>query len=408
MFTCLLNAHPVRLTCNRNAAVGGMIMGATAIKGGEVFKIVEKTGAACGTASVTEFSVGSTYCVTLDPLPAKYTIQAPEGVTFASGASGCTNKQFVPPTAAGIAADLGAAGNNQEFTVGSGYATNGLKVVVGYRNPNGFGEVSVSEVQMTVSGGGTVTPENCVGSWGTCTNSRDYSECKQTYKVKKAKVGTGTDCEAADGVKKDCTDGDCSIDCKPTFSACSKTGDKCEKTVSSVIAKMGKGTCAAANAQGEKVTCAAGSCGAAVDVTASGYVVDNLCWDRCTASGKPYGNTCAPDKARLLTNPEEHTIHCMIDLPECKNSGFIMLEKGADGVYTKKYEFDAATNTKMITWMETFAKGDERLQKKVFMKATGTVKGMVLTATLELSAAPKTSGVTAFSLMAFMLLALFH
>jgi len=151
LFTCLLKGHPVRLGCNRNVAVGGTYMGATAIEGSDVFKIVAKSNGACGTQSVTEFSAGSTYCVSMTTLPSKYTIQAPDGVTLASGASGCTNKQFVPPTSSGDTSSLSAAqNNNQEFTVGSSYSTSTLKVMVGYAN--GYGVVRVSEVSMNKAG----------------------------------------------------------------------------------------------------------------------------------------------------------------------------------------------------------------------------------------------------------------
>jgi len=403
LFVYLTPAPPTRMVgtgCSKAFNVGATMMGAKAVMQptADYFKVVEKTAGSCGTASTTEFKLGSSYCVVLASVPGKYLMSVSTGATFASGDSACANRQAVQDSK-----------NNQEFTVPSGFTGASLKVLAG--TSTGYGvAVKIAEVMMTKSGGGTVTPVNCAGTWGTCTNDFTYSKCEQTYKITQEKAGIGTDCPATDGEKKACTDGGCSIDCKTTYSACSLTGDKCEKTVSTVTAAIGKGKACASNLSGSKVTCPAGSCGAAVAVTYSGYVVDQLCWDRCNAFGKPYGDKCAPDKARLLTNPEEHTVHCMIDMPPCKDSGFVMLEAGSNGMYTAKYTFDAATNAKFIAWMSTFAEGPDRLRKKVFMKATGTVKGMVLTATtLEAVAAPtKTSGVTAFSLMAFLLLALFN
>jgi len=159
LFTCLLKGHPVRLGCSNNVAVGESYMGASAVGGDDVFKIVAKSNGACGTQSVTEFSAGSTYCVTMTTLPSKYTIQAPapsssssaDGVTFSSGASGCTNKQFIPSGSSGTTSGLSAAqANNQEFTVGSSYSTSTLKVMVGYAN--GYGQVKVDEVIMNKAG----------------------------------------------------------------------------------------------------------------------------------------------------------------------------------------------------------------------------------------------------------------
>lgn len=58
------------------------------------------------------------------------------------------------------------------------------------------------------------------------------------------------------------------------------------------------------------------------EVCATGYVMDNFCIDRGTLLDAPSVVT--------LKNPEEHSFHCLLDVPVCFNSGFALLgEKDA-------------------------------------------------------------------------------
>ena len=52
-------------------------------------------------------------------------------------------------------------------------------------------------------------------------------------------------------------------------------------------------------------------------VTVSGYIMDNFCIDRGTLLDKP--------SIKTLENPAEHTIHCLIDVPQCIDSGYAIL-----------------------------------------------------------------------------------
>ena len=70
-------------------------------------------------------------------------------------------------------------------------------------------------------------------------------------------------------------------------------------------------------------------------VTARGYVMDNFCIQRGTLLDHPTVQT--------LKNPEVHSIHCLVDVPRCVNSGYAILERPtATGDYQVKYQLSTA------------------------------------------------------------------
>ncbi len=52
-------------------------------------------------------------------------------------------------------------------------------------------------------------------------------------------------------------------------------------------------------------------------ITVTGIPMDNFCIQRGTLLDKP--------SVKTLENPAEHTIHCLIDIPQCVQSKYALL-----------------------------------------------------------------------------------
>ncbi|KAJ3416571.1 hypothetical protein HDV05_000853, partial [Chytridiales sp. JEL 0842] len=90
-------------------------------------------------------------------------------------------------------------------------------------------------------------------------------------------------------------------------------------------------------------------------VNVGGYVMDNLCINRGTLLDNP--------SVKTLLNPEQHTIHCLIDIQRCIDSGFTILEKlptaqaTADVQYKVKYQLGNEGTQVLITLLDEARKG---------------------------------------------------
>lgn len=97
-----------------------------------------------------------------------------------------------------------------------------------------------------------------------------------------------------------------------------------------------------------------------------GYITDIYCWE------KP--NHRAIDGANMQTNPERHSIHCLIDISACINSGYgLLVNQGTaeSPDYYLKYTFDAAGNTKTFDWLTAIRPSHD--PRDVFVRANGTM-----------------------------------
>eukprot|EP00630_Chrysocystis_fragilis_P011853 CAMPEP_0197411020 /NCGR_PEP_ID=MMETSP1165-20131217/31749_1 /TAXON_ID=284809 /ORGANISM="Chrysocystis fragilis, Strain CCMP3189" /LENGTH=1098 /DNA_ID=CAMNT_0042937531 /DNA_START=1 /DNA_END=3298 /DNA_ORIENTATION=+ len=79
-------------------------------------------------------------------------------------------------------------------------------------------------------------------------------------------------------------------------------------------------------------------------VTVFGYLVDILCWE--------LENHIAVDGADLLNSPEDHTVHCMRDIQACRDSGFGILVRQADGTFDLEYAFDDVGNAAALALID--------------------------------------------------------
>lgn len=109
--------------------------------------------------------------------------------------------------------------------------------------------------------------------------------------------------------------------------------------------------------------------------TYSGYLIDIYCYQ--------LPGSIALDGAPLRTRPQDHTVHCMRDIPECFNNGFAFVENVGTAAlpnYVIKYKLDSVGNNLAYQILAT----------------TATVKSFVVTATGTVDAATSTLRVTSF------------
>mmetsp|Transcript_25393 Transcript_25393/g.59084 ORF Transcript_25393/g.59084 Transcript_25393/m.59084 type:complete len:198 (+) Transcript_25393:102-695(+) len=69
-------------------------------------------------------------------------------------------------------------------------------------------------------------------------------------------------------------------------------------------------------------------------VVYSGYVVDNLCYNRVEGGGRGL------DGSDVINAPADHTVHCLRDIADCYNSGFYVAVRCADGSYRKRFTLE--------------------------------------------------------------------
>jgi len=81
----------------------------------------------------------------------------------------------------------------------------------------------------------------------------------------------------------------------------------------------------------------------AKDICIVGYVMDKFCIDRGTLLDNPSVNT--------LEGPDKHTVHCLVDVGQCYQSGFEVLidpEVSGESIYCRAYELDDNGNDMII------------------------------------------------------------
>ena len=100
-------------------------------------------------------------------------------------------------------------------------------------------------------------------------------------------------------------------------------------------------------------------------MTVTGIVMDNFCIERGTLLDKP--------SIKTLENPYEHTIHCLIDVPQCIQSKYalLMAPKSTGGLWTVAYQLETE-GTELI--IEEAKKLRER---GVIQNLTLTLSGVV-------------------------------
>eukprot|EP00245_Coleochaete_scutata_P006443 TRINITY_DN20885_c0_g1_i1.p1 TRINITY_DN20885_c0_g1~~TRINITY_DN20885_c0_g1_i1.p1 ORF type:complete len:179 (+),score=28.26 TRINITY_DN20885_c0_g1_i1:110-646(+) len=98
-------------------------------------------------------------------------------------------------------------------------------------------------------------------------------------------------------------------------------------------------------------------------VTAEGFLMDKFCIDR----GVLFDN----ETAITLQNPEVHTIHCLVDIQSCVDSGYVILAPPASsgGKYSVKYELGAEGSALAKTAAEDARKAGQK--RGLMLKVAG-------------------------------------
>lgn len=108
--------------------------------------------------------------------------------------------------------------------------------------------------------------------------------------------------------------------------------------------------------------------GAAATASISGWLIDNECWKQPKHIGF--------DGANLETAPQDHSVHCLL-LKICKDSGFFLRDRLANGTFVNVGSFDAGGNAKVITLLETLPDS----QRNVYVTVETEINGSGETAT---------------------------
>jgi hypothetical protein len=82
--------------------------------------------------------------------------------------------------------------------------------------------------------------------------------------------------------------------------------------------------------------------GAIQKVCQESFIMDTFCLERGTLLDNP--------SVKTLANPEKHTIHCLVDVPRCYDSGFEILgPRNTSTGYCRAFALDANGNTLALT-----------------------------------------------------------
>ena len=104
------------------------------------------------------------------------------------------------------------------------------------------------------------------------------------------------------------------------------------------------------------------------EVTATGQLVDLYCWDTLNGVALDTGED-------LKRHPTRHTVHCLVEVGVCKNSGFAIVNK-AEGseLYTVSYLLDESGNARAIELMEETPSRTRNQPTGFEITVTGTAK----------------------------------
>lgn len=104
------------------------------------------------------------------------------------------------------------------------------------------------------------------------------------------------------------------------------------------------------------------------NITSIGYLVDLYCWN--------LPNRLALDGADLKTNPGAHTAHCMFDIPECKNNGYIMVKiPQGQSQYQLEYALSSSTNKFLQGYLQQQIATVGGGRDDLYLNYTGFVNG---------------------------------
>eukprot|EP00927_Polykrikos_kofoidii_P051740 TRINITY_DN45531_c0_g1_i1.p1 TRINITY_DN45531_c0_g1~~TRINITY_DN45531_c0_g1_i1.p1 ORF type:complete len:371 (+),score=25.15 TRINITY_DN45531_c0_g1_i1:76-1188(+) len=108
------------------------------------------------------------------------------------------------------------------------------------------------------------------------------------------------------------------------------------------------------------------------EVSYAGFVSDFLCFDKCASCGCDC-ESCALDKTNVITNPEDHTVHCIRDVQVCIDSGFYLMENIGTAKtpnYQPRFKLDAVGSNNAFAVISA-----TKQRKGLMVNATGVDDG---------------------------------
>lgn len=96
----------------------------------------------------------------------------------------------------------------------------------------------------------------------------------------------------------------------------------------------------------------------------SGYLVDLYCYSLSNIGG------AALDGSNVITGPEEHTLHCLRDVPQCRD-GYYLAELTTDGEYRIKFTLDEHSQEAALGLVDSFPKGSTQDREPLTVTAQG-------------------------------------
>jgi len=79
-------------------------------------------------------------------------------------------------------------------------------------------------------------------------------------------------------------------------------------------------------------------------VTVSGPLVDRFCWE-------DRNGITLDTNVDLTVDPLDHTIHCLVEVDVCRESGYVIVQEGDDGIWETAYILDESLNEDVIALM---------------------------------------------------------
>lgn len=117
----------------------------------------------------------------------------------------------------------------------------------------------------------------------------------------------------------------------------------------------------------------------------TGYIMDTFCILRGTLFDNP--------SVISLLGPDKHSLHCLLDPPECINSGYELLAAPPPGQdeYVRAVKFDSVGNDMIVKLAKSFGRGCNGCTGSQLQGFRATVKGTIV----DSNANPKVLKVTA-------------
>lgn len=113
--------------------------------------------------------------------------------------------------------------------------------------------------------------------------------------------------------------------------------------------------------------------GYAFQTNYTAYLIDGYCFSLVRAG------SVAPDGSDVITQPDHHTLHCLRDVQQCRDSYFLAVNRAANGStkndYGIKFLLDDVSHQRVLTLLDSFPYGHSRDHEGFRVRASGVHSG---------------------------------